>query len=234
MVTAARVFGDQVARLRRCSSPSSPFTCSPGSPRWSPGRSPRCRQGLPARIRWGRCYYRVISVVFVTATVLAVMRWRQDDDLFIIGARRRPPRPSASSPAPRPPRRQGDIVGMGTVDVAMLTASMLLQRPAPAAGGPPAGPGVLAASLGHRRPGHSPRGDARPAGRIGAPGPPGAGGSSWPQSRMIGLVSSSSSGRSPPGSGACCCPGPAAPPGQGFPQPRGRWARPPADPRPPG
>ena len=68
-------------------------------------------------------FYRAITVVFATATALAVMRWRQDYYLFIIGAvafaaatigyqhRRR-----------RRPGDTGHITGMGIGYVAMLTA----------------------------------------------------------------------------------------------------------------
>jgi hypothetical protein len=80
-------------------------------------------KGSPRHIRAGRWYYRAITVVFVTATVLAAMRWRQDYYLLIIGAvaftgatigylHRRRHRPSDT----------GHIVGMGTAYVAMLTA----------------------------------------------------------------------------------------------------------------
>ena len=44
------------------------------------------RKGSPRHVRAGRWYYRAITVVFVTATALAIMRWRQDYYLFIIGA----------------------------------------------------------------------------------------------------------------------------------------------------
>jgi hypothetical protein len=81
------------------------------------------RKGSPRHIRAGRWYYRAISVVFVTATILAALRWRQDYYLFIIGAaaftaatigyqHRRRHRPGDT----------GHIVGMGTAYVAMLTA----------------------------------------------------------------------------------------------------------------
>src|SRR6266567_8671297 len=81
------------------------------------------RKGSPRHIRAGRWYYRAITVVFVTATVLAAMRWRQDYYLFIIGAvaftaatigyqHRRRHRPGDT----------GHIAGMGIAYVAMLTA----------------------------------------------------------------------------------------------------------------
>src|SRR5437870_5227036 len=44
------------------------------------------RKGSPRHVRAGRWYYRAITVLFATATVLAAMRWRQDYHLFIIGA----------------------------------------------------------------------------------------------------------------------------------------------------
>jgi len=81
------------------------------------------RPGSPRHIRTGRWYYRAITVVFATATILAAMRWRQDYHLFIIGAvaftaatigyqHRRRHRPGDT----------GHIAGMGIAHVAMLTA----------------------------------------------------------------------------------------------------------------
>ena len=81
------------------------------------------RKGSPRHVRAGRWYYRAITVVFATATILAVMRWRQDYHLFLIGAvafaaafigyqhRRR-----------HHPGDGGHIAGMGISYVAMLTA----------------------------------------------------------------------------------------------------------------
>jgi hypothetical protein len=81
------------------------------------------RKGSPRHIRAGRWFYRAITVVFVTATALAIMRWRQDYYLFIIGAvaftaatigyqHRRRHRPGDT----------GHITGMGIGYTAMLTA----------------------------------------------------------------------------------------------------------------
>ena len=81
------------------------------------------RKGSPRHIRAGRWFYRAITVVFATATILAAMRWRQDYYLFLIGAvaftaatigyqHRRRHRPGDT----------GHIVGMGTGYIAMLTA----------------------------------------------------------------------------------------------------------------
>jgi hypothetical protein len=81
------------------------------------------RKGGPRHIRAGRWYYRAITVVFVTGATLAAMRWRQDYDLFILGA-------AAFTAATigyqhRRRRRPGDtghIAGMGAAYVVMLTA----------------------------------------------------------------------------------------------------------------
>ena len=81
------------------------------------------RKGSPRHRRAGRWYYRAITVLFGTATILAAMRWRQDYYLFIIGA-------VAFTAATigyqhRRRHRPGDtahIAGMGTAYVAMLTA----------------------------------------------------------------------------------------------------------------
>ncbi|SRR6266702_1107840 len=81
------------------------------------------RKGSPRHVRAGRWFYRAITVLFATATVLAAMRWRQDYYLFIIGA-------VAFTAATigylhRRLRRPGDtghIAGMGTAYIAMLTA----------------------------------------------------------------------------------------------------------------
>jgi uncharacterized protein (DUF983 family) len=81
------------------------------------------RKGSPRHIRAGRWFYRAITVVFATATALAIMRWRQDYYLFVIGAvaftaatigyqHRRRHRPGDT----------GHITGMGIGYTAMLTA----------------------------------------------------------------------------------------------------------------
>lgn len=81
------------------------------------------RKGSPRHVRAGRWYYRAITAVFATATALAVMRWRQDYYLFVIGA-------IAFTAATigylhRRRHRPGDtthILGMGVAYTAMLTA----------------------------------------------------------------------------------------------------------------
>ena len=81
------------------------------------------RKGSPRHIHAGRWFYRAITVVSITATILAAMRWRQDYYLFIIGVvaytaatigyqHRRRHRPGDT----------GHITGMGVAYVAMLTA----------------------------------------------------------------------------------------------------------------
>jgi hypothetical protein len=81
------------------------------------------RKGSPRHVRTGRWYYRAITVVFVTATILAAMRWRQDYRLFILGAAAF----AAATIGYQHRRRHwpGDtvhIAGMGTGYVVMLTA----------------------------------------------------------------------------------------------------------------
>jgi hypothetical protein len=81
------------------------------------------RKGSPRHIRAGRWYYRAVTALFATATVLAAMRWRQDYYLFLIGA-------VAFTAATigylhRRRHRPGDtphIAGMGIAYIAMLTA----------------------------------------------------------------------------------------------------------------
>lgn len=88
------------------------------------------RKGSPRHVKAGRLFYHAITLVFATATALAVMRWRQDYYLLIIGAvafaaaaigyqhRRR-----------RRPGDTGHITGMGIGYTAMLTAFYLDNGP---------------------------------------------------------------------------------------------------------
>lgn len=81
------------------------------------------RKGSPRHVRAGRWFYRSITVVFLTAAALTILRWQQDYHLLIIGA-------VAFAAATigylhRRRRRPGDtahILGMGIGYVAMLTA----------------------------------------------------------------------------------------------------------------
>jgi hypothetical protein len=81
------------------------------------------RKGSPRHVRAGRWYYRAITVVFATATILAAMRWQQDYHLFLIGAVAF----GAATIGYQQRRRHhdsdtGHIAGMGISYVAMLTA----------------------------------------------------------------------------------------------------------------
>lgn len=81
------------------------------------------RKGSRRHIKAGQGYYRAITLVFATATILAAMRWRQDYRLFIIGAVAFTAATSGYQHRRR--RRAGDtghIAGMGAAYVAMLTA----------------------------------------------------------------------------------------------------------------
>ena len=124
MVTAARFFGGQVGSVSPMFLAFLAVHVLAGLTAVVAGAAAALvRKGSPRHIRVGRWYYRAITVVFVTATVLAAMRWRQDYYLFIIGAvafaaatvgyqHRRRHRPGDT----------GHIVGMGASYVAMLAA----------------------------------------------------------------------------------------------------------------
>ena len=81
------------------------------------------RKGTARHVRAGRWYYRALTLAFASASVLAIVCWRQDYELFIIGAiaftaaftgrrHRRQHRPGDSP----------HIAGMGVSYIAMLTA----------------------------------------------------------------------------------------------------------------
>jgi hypothetical protein len=124
VVTAARLFGDQVGSTGPVFLAFLAVHVLAGLTAVVTGAiAALVRKGSPRHIRAGRWYYGAITVVFATATVLAALRWRQDYYLFIIGAvafaaatvgylHRRRHRPGDT----------GHIVGMGVAYVAMLTA----------------------------------------------------------------------------------------------------------------
>jgi hypothetical protein len=124
MVTAARILGDQVGSTAPVFLAFLAVHVLAGLTAVVTGAvAALVRKGSPRHIRAGRWYYLAITVVFVTATVLAALRWRQDYYLFIIGAvavtaatigyqHRRRHRPGDT----------GHIAGMGIAYVAMLTA----------------------------------------------------------------------------------------------------------------
>ena len=124
MVTASRILGDQVGSTAPVFLAFLAIHILAGLTAVTTGAiAALTRKGSPRHIRAGRCFYRAIAVVFATATALAVMRWRQDYYLVIIGAvaftaatigyqhRRR-----------RHPSDTGHITGMGIGYTAMLTA----------------------------------------------------------------------------------------------------------------
>jgi hypothetical protein len=124
MLMAARVFGDQVGSTAPVFLAFLAVHVLAGLTAVITGAiAALVRKGSPRHIRAGRWYYRAITVVFATATVLAALRWRQDYYLFVIGAvaftaatvgylHRRRHRPGDT----------GHIAGMGGSYVAMLTA----------------------------------------------------------------------------------------------------------------
>src|SRR5437764_9778414 len=124
MMTAARIFGDDVASAAPLFLAFLVIHVLAGLTAVITGAiAAIARKGSPRHIRAGRWYYRAITVVFSTATVLAAMRWRQDYYLFILGAaaftaatigyqHRRRHRPGDT----------GHIAGMGAAYVIMLTA----------------------------------------------------------------------------------------------------------------
>jgi hypothetical protein len=124
LVTAARIFGDQVGSAAPVFLAFLALHVLAGLTAVVAGAAAALtRKGSHRHIRVGRLFYRAITVVFATATALTVMRWRQDYRLLIIGAvafaaatigylhRKR-----------RWPGDTGHIAGMGAGYVAMLTA----------------------------------------------------------------------------------------------------------------
>ena len=124
MVTAAHILGDQVGSTAPVFLAFLTVHVLAGLTAVITGATATLvRKGSPRHIRAGRWYYRAITALFATATVLAALRWRQDYYLFIIGAvaftaatigwqhRRR-----------HQPGDTGHIAGMGIAYVAMLTA----------------------------------------------------------------------------------------------------------------
>lgn len=124
MITASRVFGDQVGSTAPAFLTILGVHVIAGLTAVVVGAiAALTRKGSPRHIKAGRSYYLAIGVVFATAAGLAAMRWAQDYYLLIIGA-------VAFSAATfgylhRRLRRPGDaghIAGMGVAYTAMLTA----------------------------------------------------------------------------------------------------------------
>jgi hypothetical protein len=81
------------------------------------------RKGSQRHIRAGRGFYRAITLVFLTATAMSIMRWRQDYHLLIIGAVAFTAATTGYLHRRRHwPGDTGHILGMGIGYVAMLTA----------------------------------------------------------------------------------------------------------------
>jgi hypothetical protein len=124
MLTASRILGDQVGSTAPVFLAFLAVHVIAGLTAAAAGAvAALARKGSARHIRAGRWFYRAITMVFATATILAAMRWRQDYYLFIIGAiaftaatigyqHRRRHRPGDT----------GHIAGMGAAYVAMLTA----------------------------------------------------------------------------------------------------------------
>jgi hypothetical protein len=124
MIAAARILGDQVGSTAPVFLAFLAVHVLAGLAGVAAGAvAALARKGSPRHVRAGRLYYRAIAVVFATATALAIMRWRQDYYLLIIGAVAF----SAAVAGVQHRRRhcQGDtghIAAMGTSYMAMLTA----------------------------------------------------------------------------------------------------------------
>jgi hypothetical protein len=131
MVTASRILGDQVGSTAPVFLGFLAIHVIAGLTAVATGAiAGLALKGSPRHVRAGRWFYAAITMVFVTATALAVMRWRQDYYLFIIGAvamaaatigyqhRRR-----------RRPGDTGHIAGMGIGYTAMLTAFLVDNGP---------------------------------------------------------------------------------------------------------
>jgi hypothetical protein len=123
MVTAGRILGDQVGSTAPVFLAFLAVHVTAGLAAVIGGAiAALSRKGSSRHIRAGRWFYRAIAVVFATATGLAIMRWRQDYYLVIVGAVA-----FAAATIGRQYRRRhrgdtGHILGMGTGYTAMLTA----------------------------------------------------------------------------------------------------------------
>lgn len=123
-MNASRIFGDQVGSTAPLFLTFLALHVSAGLTAVVTGAvAALASKGSPRHIRAGHWFYRAITIVFATAAILALMRWRQDYYLFIIGAvavtaatigyqHRRRHRPGDT----------GHILGMGVGYTAMVTA----------------------------------------------------------------------------------------------------------------
>ncbi len=87
MLTASRILGDQVGSTAPVFLAFLAVHVIAGLTAVITGAvAALARKGSPRHVRAGHWFYRAITVVFATATVLAAMRWRQDYYLFLVGA----------------------------------------------------------------------------------------------------------------------------------------------------
>lgn len=123
MASAARILGDQVGSTAPIFLAFLAVHVLAGLTAVASGAvAALSRKGGARHIKAGRWFYRAITLVFATATALAILRWRQDYYLLVIGAVA-----FAAATIGRQYRRchrgdTGHILGMGTGYTAMLTA----------------------------------------------------------------------------------------------------------------
>jgi small basic protein len=123
MVTAGRILGDQVGSTAPVFLAFLSVHVIAGLTAVVGGAiAALSRKGSSRHIQAGRWFYRAIIVVFATAIALAVMRWRQDYYLVIIGAVAFTAATIGRQYRHRHRGDTGHILGMGTGYAAMLTA----------------------------------------------------------------------------------------------------------------
>ena len=124
MVTASRILGDQVGSTAPVFLTFLAIHVIAGLTALINGAiAALSHKGSSRHIRAGRWFYRAITVVFATAIALAIMRWRQDYYLVIIGAIAFTAATIGSQHRRRHrPGDTGHIAGMGIGYTAMLTA----------------------------------------------------------------------------------------------------------------
>jgi hypothetical protein len=124
MVTAARILGDQVGSTAPVFLAFLAVHVLAGLAAVVAGATAAlARKGSHRHVRAGRLFCRAITVVFATAAALAVMRWRQDYHLLIVGAVAFAAAAIGYLHRKRHwPGDTGHIAGMGAGYVAMLTA----------------------------------------------------------------------------------------------------------------
>jgi hypothetical protein len=81
-------------------------------------------KGMPRHIVFGQTYYWCLAALFASASVLALIRWAEDDHLFVLGALAFAAATFGRSAAKRKWRNwpRLHIAGMGSSYIVMLTA----------------------------------------------------------------------------------------------------------------